>query len=551
MIKKLKALLFLAVFALTSCIHVNPPSSESSSNTDHSSEVTEANLESISLSGNYKKEFTVNDAFTYDGLVVTAHYDDKTQKEVTSYRVSSPNMTSIGQKEVTVTYEEKTISKSASYNIEVKAKALDTVYKEPYLGKQYYLNHIGDIFSVWKTYQGHGVTIAVIDSAFDAYHEDFKRKDGTSKISSKSASFKVVSGSVQTNVGVANVQDLSDSHGTFCAGVAGAALNGKGVIGVAPDADLMLLKTDKKPKSIVAAFKYAADNGAKVITISIGSYNGYEGDLVNDGSDLTTVFDEATTYCYNKGVVVCSAAGNGGLDGRATEYTYPGAAAHVIGCGGLANNQSGEIWAGSSFNYSKTYQFADVFAPSENMYNICNYTSGGKQYLYDGGWNGTSFSSPIVAGLAALYFEKNPNNTAAQFESALYNSCHKITSSAYATSDQLGYGRVDVLKLLGLSNSGSVTLKVKSSWSSTYVYAWNSDLSLNKELASWPGKAMTKNGNTFTFTLNPGDYDSIIFSNGSGVQTVDLLSSSFIDGYTYDISSVYKENNLVVGNYIE
>ena len=509
-------------------------------------------LSSISLSGNYPKEFTVGDTFTYQGLVVTAHYDDNSSKEVTGYTVSNPNMSEAGTKSIEVSYSEKNVTKTSSYNITVneqEEESLPTVFNEPYLNRQYYLNHIGDIYSVWQKYRGKGVTIAVIDSAFDASHEDLKRADGTSKVSSKSASFTYNGNKVTTTVGVNAVQDLSDSHGTFCAGVAAAAINGKGVIGVAPEADLMLLKTDKKPKSIVEAFKYAADNGAKVVTISIGSYYNYEGDLVNDGSDLSTVFNSATTYCVNKGVVVCSAAGNGG-DSQPTEYTFPGASDNVIGCGGLESNSSGEIWSGTSYNSSKTYQFVDVFAPANNMFNICNFQRNGKQVLYDGGWDGTSFASPIVAGLAALYFEKYPNNTAKQFESALYTSCHTLNDSTIATANQLGYGRVDVMRLLDMTNDVTVTLKVKSNWSNMYVYAWNSDLTLQKELRSWPGASMSKNGNYFTYTINVNDYDSILFSDGNTNKTVDLLSSSFLDSYTYDISLSYKENGLFVGSYV-
>ena len=47
---------------------------------------------------------------------------------------------------------------------------------------------------------------------------------------------------------------MGESHGTFCAGVAAAAVNGKGVAGIAPDASLLLLKTDLKPKSIAKTF---------------------------------------------------------------------------------------------------------------------------------------------------------------------------------------------------------------------------------------------------------------------------------------------------------
>ena len=237
-------------------------------------------LDSITLSGNYKTVFYEGEAFTYDGLIVTAHYVDGTSKEVTDYTVDTAGFSPNGGI-IIVEYREGHAIATASYNVEV-ISGLPTVFKETYLGRQYYLNHIGDIYSVWKKYRGRGVTIAVIDKAFDAHHEDFYDSKRVSKISGKSASISYNGSSITTNVGINYVQDLSDSHGTFCAGVAAASLNNKGVIGVAPDAELLLIKVDGKPKSIANAFRYAADNGAKVITISIGSYYNYEGDLVDE-----------------------------------------------------------------------------------------------------------------------------------------------------------------------------------------------------------------------------------------------------------------------------
>ena len=228
---------------------------------------------------------------------------------------------------------------------------------EPYIGRQYYLNSIGDIYSVWNQYRGDGVTIAVIDVGFNPDHEDFVHSDGSSKVLDTSASFTTTGSTTKTEVGKSYVVNMGESHGTFCAGVAAAGINGKGVVGIAPNADLMLLKTDLKPKSIAAAFKYAADNGAKVITISIGSYYDYGGDLVNDGSDLGTIFDGPVAYAREKGLAVISAAGNGGLDGQPTEFTFPGCVDGVIGVGGLAANTTDELWAGSSYNSSPAYTF--------------------------------------------------------------------------------------------------------------------------------------------------------------------------------------------------
>ena len=67
------------------------------------------------LGGTYPTEFYVGDAFSYDGLTVTAHFDDLT----TSATVSDPDMSSAGVKTITVTYEENSVVKTATYDINV------------------------------------------------------------------------------------------------------------------------------------------------------------------------------------------------------------------------------------------------------------------------------------------------------------------------------------------------------------------------------------------------------------------------------------------------
>ena len=416
------------------------------------------------------------------------------------------------------------------------------------IGRQYYLNHIGDIYGAWSKAKGRGVTIAVIDMAFKVDHPEFINKDGTSKVSPDSAIFKTTGygSSAQTTyqVGPDKLTVTGESHGTFGAGVAAAAANGVGTVGIAPEANLLLLETDCKPKSIAKAFDYAREHGAKVITISIGSYYNYDGDLEDDGSDLGTVFDGPVKRCYDAGIAVCSAAGNGGLDGQPTEYTFPGCVDNVIGCGGLAANSSTEIWSGSSYNYSSEGVLVDVLAPADGMYGCSHYDT----KRYDGGWNGTSFASPIVAGMAALYFELNPTKGADDFERDLYASCRTIQRSAVPTTAQLGHGRVDVGNLLKVSAPGATQVKLKANWSSANCYLWNSVT--GAQASAWPGATMTKSGNLFTYTV-PAGYDSLVFSSGSN-QTVDIAVSSFGSGKTYDLSLATTELNPAryVGSYV-
>ena len=87
----------------------------------YADEVVPTVLQSISLSGTYKTSFEVGDTFSYEGLVVTAHYNNKADEVVTGYTVSSPDMSATGTKTVTVTYVEE-VTKTATYQITVTAK---------------------------------------------------------------------------------------------------------------------------------------------------------------------------------------------------------------------------------------------------------------------------------------------------------------------------------------------------------------------------------------------------------------------------------------------
>lgn len=100
-------------------------------------------LQSISLSGNYKTEYFTGDTFTYEGLIVTAHYSDETSEEVTPTSVSSPTMSTAGQKTVTVYYTEDSVTVDEKYFINVTAVATEYItlsgnYKTTFIqGEEY------------------------------------------------------------------------------------------------------------------------------------------------------------------------------------------------------------------------------------------------------------------------------------------------------------------------------------------------------------------------------------------------------------------------------
>lgn len=325
---------------------------------------------------------------------------------------------------------------------------------EPSINRQLVtFNPMGNLMDVWDYYRGDGVLVAVIDSGFDYDHPEFIDINGKSRVSEKSA-YIYTTASKQTKIEVGrNKVDITDgdSHGTICAGLLGSSVNKKGITGIAPNVDLMLIKIDKHALSMAEAFKYAADNGAKVISTSLGQYPNPSGESYGDihfemGLDLSTVFNENINYAYNKGVTIVAATGNS----RETRLSYPAGCQNVIGAGGLNAGSKTQIWdngyEGSNYNGNQVY--VDVFAPSDGIYAPGFDTSTNKPTYWDEA-KGTSFAAPLIAGAIALYYQKYPDATNVQVENALKNACTNLSS--YNNNKNMGWGRLDVDKFLKIS----------------------------------------------------------------------------------------------------
>ncbi|MGE3539867.1 MAG: S8 family serine peptidase [Candidatus Tectimicrobiota bacterium] len=250
------------------------------------------------------------------------------------------------------------------------------------------------------------VVVAVIDSGIDPAHADLASKllPGYSFLT--------------------NTTDARDvlGHGTAVSGTAGAiAGNLTGVAGVAwqnPVLPLVVLDSTNYATyaNIAAAIMYAADHGAKVMNISIG------------GSSYSSTLQSAVDYAWNKGAVIVASAMNNG----SSTPMYPAALEHVMA---VSATTSSDLLASFS-NYGN---WIDVAAPGASIYT----TNRGGGYGY---WNGTSFASPIVAGLAALVFAVQPNLTNTQVVDLIRQNSDDLGPAGYDPS--FGYGRVNVYKTL-------------------------------------------------------------------------------------------------------
>jgi thermitase len=213
--------------------------------------------------------------------------------------------------------------------------------------------------------------------------------------------------------------DTSDvlGHGTAVAGViAAAGNNGIGVAGVSWQSRLMpLVVVDENDlaaySNIAEAIQYAADRGVRVINISIG------------GATQSPTLQSAVDYAWSKGALIFASA----MNNSASVPYYPAACNHVMAVSATDSNDR----LASFSNYGN---WIAISAPGTSILTTTN----GGGYAY---WFGTSFSSPIVAGVAALSLAVNPSLTNAELWTILEKSADDIGPPGYGAS--FGWGRVN------------------------------------------------------------------------------------------------------------
>ncbi len=205
------------------------------------------------------------------------------------------------------------------------------------------------------------------------------------------------------------------SHGTGVAGLVGAVRNnGYGIDGVADNVKLMIIKAvpngDEYDKDEVSAIHYAVDNGARVINMSFGKKI----------SPHKEWLDQAFKYAAAHDVLLVQAAGNDNQDVD-VKPDYPndtfadGSITDMdnvinVGASGL---KQGDSLAASFSNYGQ--KNVDVFAPGVKVTSI---DSDAETITEDG----TSFSAPIVTGIASLIMEYYPSLSARQVKQAIMGS---------------------------------------------------------------------------------------------------------------------------------
>lgn len=275
---------------------------------------------------------------------------------------------------------------------------LTLVTNDPYNGSEWHLPKIRAA-DAWNTAMGSGVTIAILDSGVLPTHPDL------------AANLVPGWNFFDNNSNTADVY----GHGTQVAGAAaGIANNGVGVAGVAGAAKIMPIRvTDTAGygyySTISQGITYAADRGARVANASFAS-------LYSSSS-----VQSAAQYMKSKGGLFVVAAGNSGTNDGSPAITS------MIPVSATDSNDAKTSW--SSFG-----SYVAVAAPGAGIWTTTS--SGGYAAV-----SGTSFSSPITAGVVALMMAAKPTLSAGQVENLLYSTA--VDLGAAGRDSSYGYGRID------------------------------------------------------------------------------------------------------------
>ncbi|WP_082486812.1 S8 family serine peptidase [Frigoribacterium sp. Leaf186] len=277
---------------------------------------------------------------------------------------------------------------------------------------EYWLSDYG-IQRAWQTTRGAGTTVAVIDTGVDSSVRELQGA--------------VVGGTDVSGLGSADGQTPvgeDPNHGTLVGSmVAGRGTGpGDGVIGVAPEADLLSVSVGfgssavDSDDQIARAVRWAVDAGADVINMS----------LTRNTLDWPTSWDEAFLYAMDHDVVVVAAAGNRGSG--TTEVGAPATMPGVLTVAGVDRQGT------ASFDASSQGITIGVAAPSEDLVGV-----GPGDVHYS--WSGTSGATPLVAGIVALVRSAHPELDA---DDVINRVVSTATPKGDSTPDPLyGYGLVD------------------------------------------------------------------------------------------------------------
>ncbi len=311
-------------------------------------------------------------------------------------------------------------SKNKSIAFEPNSNSLNAP-NDPLYSQQWNLQKV-NVEQAWQETKGDGVVVAVIDTGVSRV-PDLKQTDfvkGYDFVNDKE-----------------NAAD-DNGHGTHVAGtIAQSTNNAYGVAGIAYKAKIMPLKVLSRGgggtvADIAESIKFAADNGAAVINMSLG------------GGGESQIMKEAIDYAFSKGVAIVAAAGNSNKNASAYPARYP----KVLSVAAIGAT-------GKKSSFSNYGAGVDISAPGGDsdakiLQETIDPRNGNPTFA---GLMGTSMASPHVAGVAALVHASGVTDPEDVY-SVLKNSSLKIEDDPL---NYYGAGQLDAAAAVKLAIKGKIT----------------------------------------------------------------------------------------------
>lgn len=312
----------------------------------------------------------------------------------------------------------------------------------------------------WASSMGENIIVAVLDEGIDPNHPDLTNNiylnaaeipnnmidDDHNGYIDDYYGYNILSDSVDRKRGTwssAKISEYSkpgpypfEIHGNAVATVIAAeGNNGYGIVGTAPKAKILPIRVlgyekvnnQYQPAEatidiLAQAIRYATDRGADVINMSLGAV------LPKTDLDNTQILSDAIEYAYSKGVIIIAAAGNSNTN---VDSTFPGAHPKVISVAATDYNNK----LASFSNFGST---VDVAAPGWKILVGLNLVGLGfptytysnrptQQKMLHDELSGTSFSSPITAGVVAMMLSLNNSLSMEAVQSTLQSTSRSIS----------------------------------------------------------------------------------------------------------------------------